>query len=244
MSALSSRSCNRCAALACVQGTLTLAGIVLSVWPYFQDHGVGRPPECLVGTSLCTAHWGLWMSPPASFWAGVAAACMFQGVSKGDKRALATAFDLQVLVAPCCALLFLLLGWKALSTAAGVPSDGEGVTFKAVGAYAGLSLVMQAQAISCTVGACLVRSLSKEKDERGSSSGGGGSGSGCTRSPDGRRLPRGWRHLSTADGRSFYEHRRTGRVQWDVPGGSAATSSETEEGLSSVPEGTDERTDS
>ena len=35
------------------------------------------------------------MSPPASFWAGVAAACMFQGVSRGDKRALATAFDLK-----------------------------------------------------------------------------------------------------------------------------------------------------
>ena len=42
---------------------------------------------------------------------------------------------------------------------------------------------------------------------------------------------------STADGRAFYEHRRTGRVQWEAPTASMATSSEAEEGLSTVPEG-------
>lgn len=218
---------SRCATLACVQGTLTCAGIVLSLLPYL-DETVGRPPTCLVGTSLCTAHWGLWMSPPASFWAGVAAACMLQGVSRGDKRALATAFDLQVLVAPCCALLFVLLAWKALTAAAGGQAEGvevgPAVTFKAVATYAGLSLVMQAQAITCTIGACLVRSAREESRESSSGSKGG------------RKLPRGWRMLSTADGRAFYEHRRTGRVQWQAPSPSQATSSEAEEGLSSVPE--------
>ena len=225
---------SRCAALACVQGTLTLVGIVLSLLPYL-DETVARPPTCLVGTSLCTAHWGLWMSPPASFWAGVAAACMFQGVSRGDKRALATAFDLQLLVAPCCLVLFVLLGWKALTAATDGHADGlhfgKDVTFKAVATYAGLSLVMQAQAITCTIGACLVRSA---RDAKESSSGGGSGGS-----RGGRRsgLPRGWRMLSTADGRAFYEHRRTGRVQWEAPTASMATSSEAEEGLSTVPEG-------
>lgn len=49
--------------------------------------------------------------------------------------------------------------------------------------------------------------------------GGGGSGDGA-----GGPLPRGWHTATNPDGKTYYTHDETGVVQWDRPGGAAASS--------------------
>ena len=169
--------------------------------PFFEEDSSHWGRDCF-SNGACTGHWGLWMSPPACFWAGVGALVMLHGVSRDDKRSLALSYDLQLILAPVCLFAFVSLAWRALNSAAHLPY-----------VFAGLSFVMQVQAAACLCGAYLVNSARKrvESGKRGRSEREGSSG-GSSR----RRLPRGWRERWTSDGRPFYEQRSTGRICWEL----------------------------
>jgi len=272
----SSASRRQCLALASLQVLFTVLGLGLSAVPWFDDNSLCSQSHSLCLADLHRHSW--WLTPPTSFWAGVAALCMLRGQrsSKAWSKSwwLSTSFDLQVMVAPVSALCFLLLGWQALwirhvyfagcargagsahhadamahNGAAHIDGDayGEGLLdaasaghhhggeagcgaypTRALYTYAGLSIVMQFQAACAVCAAFAVRggrleSYPTSSASRGGSSGGGGSSSG--------RSKGGWRKRINAEGKTFYEHRRTGKVQWEQP---TPSSSDVEEGRSDM----------
>lgn len=93
---------------------------------------------------------------------------------------------------------------------------------RAVYTYAGLSIVMQVQATCAICAALAVRGGRLESYSSGGSRSVSVSGGRSSRKG-------GWRKRINAEGRAFYEHRRTGRVQY----GSPVVSSDVEEGRSS-----------
>lgn len=256
-----------CTLLAIAQVFLTIVGLVLSAIPWFDDNSLCSQSHTLCLADLHRHSW--WLTPPTSFWAGVAALCMLRGQAAGKSWCrswwLSTCFDLQVMVAPVSALCFLLLGWQALwirhlhfasctrvaaRSGLGLHSDGFGDDYgdglfdaagggghhggetgcgayptRAVLTYAGLSFVMQIQAACAVCAAFAVRGGRLESYAEGRSSRSGGSSSSSS-SSSGRKG--GWRKRINAEGKTFYEHRRTGRVQWEPP----LTSSDVEEGRS------------
>ena len=235
-------------ALIAAQAVLTVTGLTLSLLPMLET-GSCTGPLCL--SHLHRHSW--WLTPPTSFWGGVGAFCMLRGQREGKQSWwLLTAFDLQVLVAPVSVACFLLLGWQALSANAvhsgcsphvatavarasvrlALEADAGGVgsdclpSRRTVFTYATLSLVMQVQAAVCVCGAFMVRSATDgggsgvyrhgrevEQREVQVRSGRGGDGA-----------PRGWRRRHDSAGRPYYEHKRSGRTQWDMPMGPPSTS--------------------
>jgi len=244
-----------CLILAGVQGVLTLLGLGFSVLPWIDDISICRQQPGLCLADLHRHSW--WLTPPTCFWAGVAAVCMMRASHECKSWCrtwwLSTAFDLQVLVAPVSAACFVLLGWQALSagsvhsaacarltvSASAVPAlDEEAIALgmpagggakapdceyptRAVFAYAALSVVMQIHAACAVCSALVVRS--RQNAEAAASSAKSGKGE----SSRGERT-RGWRKRINAEGNTFYEHRRTGRVEWEPP----TTSSDLEDGRS------------
>ena len=267
----SSATQRNCIALAVLQSVLCILGLGFSVMPWLDDNSL-----CSQNHSLCLAdlhRHSWWLTPPTSFWAGVAALCMLRGQRAGKSWCkswwLSTSFDLQVMVAPVSALCFLLLGWQALwirhvhfagcarGAAGHAPhaeamaghldggdAYGEGVLeaaggghhggeaacgaypSRAVFTYAGLSIVMQIQAACAVCAAMAVRGGRLESYSSGSGSSRGTTASGGSSS--GRKG--GWRKRINAEGKTFYEHRRTGRVQYEPP----VSTSDVEEGRSDL----------
>lgn len=176
---------------------------------------------------------------------------------------LSTSFDLQIMVAPVSALCFILLGWQALwirhvhfsgcvhgsHTESVTHSEGDlygeilseplavlshsgdagcgAYPSRAVFTYAGLSIVMQIQAACAVCAAMAMRGGRMESHMAPDVSRGSSYGS----SSSGRKG--GWRKRINADGRTFYEHKRTGRVQYEPPI-TTVPSSDVEEARSDV----------
>uniref|UniRef100_A0A7S3FJ80 WW domain-containing protein n=1 Tax=Haptolina ericina TaxID=156174 RepID=A0A7S3FJ80_9EUKA len=244
-----------CLILAIVQGVLTLLGLGFSLLPWLGDASLCRQQPGLCLNDLHRHSW--WLTPPTNFWAGVAAVCMLRGSLECKTWCrswwLSTAFDLQVLVAPVSLACFALLGWQAISAGAlhsaacarlavtatassgfdadavAISSDGDAAAdashcaypSRAVFTYAFLSIVMQIHAACAVCAAFVVRAQQQKAEAAASTS----KGKGEPRS--GERV-RGWRKRINAEGRTFYEHRRTGRVEWEPP----LSSSDVEEGRS------------
>jgi len=102
---------------------------------------------------------------------------------------------------------------------------------RAVFTYAGLSFVMQIQAACAVCAAFAVRGGRLESYESRSSSRHGSRHGGSRGSGSGSESKQhGWRKRINAEGKTFYEHRRTGRVQWEPP----ASTSDVEEGRSDL----------
>ena len=170
---------------------------------------------------------------------------------------LSTAFDLQVLVAPVSFVCCVLLGWQALSAgpqhsaacarlvvsatamdsleeavgklpvaAGGADSDASHCAYpsRAVFTYAALAIVMQMHAVCAVCSALVVRS---QQTAEAAAADAASSHKSKGESSRGERT-RGWRKRLNAEGRAFYEHRRTGRVEWEPP----LSSSDVEEGRS------------
>jgi len=146
------------------------------------------------------------MCPPASFWGGVAGACMVHGLSRNNSHSLANAYELNVLLAPFSVAIFVLLACRSMNTknelSCSHTASGT-VTCSESSLTLVLSLIMQAQAAACVCGALVVQSARRRIEERASVAI--------------RRLKPGWRVHFTDSGRPFFSHRKTGRVQWDPP---------------------------
>lgn len=193
--------------LALLQGVLTLSGLWLSLWLFFDDNEIDKSAgsnEC----RLCISHWGLWMCPPASFWGGVACACMMHGLARNNSHSLTNAYELNVMLAPFSVAIFVLLACRSISD----PNKHLECTRTAMGLISctefsitlALSLVMQAQAAACVCGAMVVQAARRRIDERNFAN-------------NRLRLKSGWRFHLTADSTPFYSHKKTGRVQWEAP---------------------------
>ena len=167
--------------------------------PFFEEDSSHWGRDCF-SNGACTGHWGLWMSPPACFWAGVGALVMLHGVSRDDKRSLALSYDLQLISRPSASSPSSL-AWRALNSAAHLPY-----------VFAGLSFVMQVQAATCLCGAYLVNSARKRRVGEARPQRARGRSSSGSR----RRLPRGLAGSGRRTALPFYEQRSTGRICWGL----------------------------
>lgn len=103
-----------------------------------------------------------------------------------------------------------------------------------VATFYGLGLAMSLQVGVCICAAFAVRSA---KFRRRSEVSGDGSSRDPPFLPDSRpssKLPRGWRqHVDPQSSRTFYEHTKSGRIQWEPPtGGRRCIASDAEDGRS------------
>jgi len=256
----SSTSQRNCVVLAVVQVMLTVLGLGFSVMPWLDNNSLCSQNHILCLADLHRHSWWLapptsfWAGV-----AGLCMLRGQRAKSWCKSWWLSTSFDLQVMVAPVSALCFFLLGWQALwirhvhfagcarnsriDSVAHVDNDayGEGIfdssttgahggefgcgayPSRAVFTYAGLSIVMQIQAACAVCAAMAMRGGRLE-----SYACPGGKGASISSSSSGRKG--GWRKRINAEGRTFYEHRRTGRVQYDLP----VNTSDVEEGRSDM----------
>ena len=162
--------------------------MVLSV-ACFRSDGIHVHRLCFHGSSICLEHWGVWIALPASFWSGVAALSLTSRISSFQ----AVAFDLNCLVALASFFTSLLLAWRST----------QGDMYHGV-----LAVCMQAQVAACVRGAHTARRRCSN---------------GLCPPPNLRRqqsrsLPRGWRCREDSSGRLYFEHKRSGLRQWDLPG--------------------------
>mmetsp|Transcript_11067 Transcript_11067/g.18894 ORF Transcript_11067/g.18894 Transcript_11067/m.18894 type:complete len:261 (-) Transcript_11067:75-857(-) len=190
------------------QAALAVVGSVLAVHALLVFDGL----SCF-GGGFCVEHWGLWMSAPACFWSGFGAFCM----RTRRKELQAVALELQCVVALSSLAAMLLLMWQTAAMGG----------FR----HLALSLVLQAQVATSVWGACQAR---RTRDGSGFV---GGAVDGTKRSgrrskpaePKASSLPRGWRFCEDLQGRPFFEHKQTGRIQWDLPGSEVCASAAPEE---------------
>lgn len=100
---------------------------------------------------------------------------------------------------------------------------------RAMSVYAGLSFLMQLQAVCAVAAAMAVRGGRLESSvsrSKGGSNHRGNNGHGKSSNSSGRKG--GWRKRINTQGNIFYEHRRTGRVEYELP------TSDVEEGRSDL----------
>ena len=97
--------------------------------PFFEEDSSHWGRDCF-SNGACTGHWGLWMSPPACFWAGVGALVMLHGVSRDDKRSLALSYDLQLILAPVCLFAFVSLALTRAAIARAIVGVSETFRFR------------------------------------------------------------------------------------------------------------------
>lgn len=148
-----------------------------------------------VGGSIRIHQWGVWMAAPSSFWSAFATFCTYR-----------LALDLQRLVALSSFVASALLAWRQLA----IVDDTH---------HAALGVIMLLQSLLCVRAAWV--SHSRPCGHNGSFSLPIGVQSLSSR-PDlerrkSRSLPRGWRCREDCTGKLFFEHKRTGQRQWDLP---------------------------